>query len=185
MNDIARALRESEEMHQLEEDFQRLIVADESRATAAADVLEDAVMHITGLQGAAELRRLLLAIVGLDDLLASGELGPTEASELREIQLELQGFLDGGTVVSADDHVEYAEAIYMIETIYAHTRCDVYTMLQTIHLDMLAAELEAARAAAAVVAAAVAVAEPKERTPEELRREAIAARLQRFGCGST
>jgi len=184
MNAFETALRESAEMHQLEEDFQRLIVADESRATAAADVLEDAVMHITGLQGAAELRRLLLAIVGLDDLLASGELGPTEASELREIQMELQGLLDGGAVVSADDHVEYAEAIYMIETIYAHTRCDVYTMLQTIHLDMLAAELEAARAAACA-AAASADAAPKERTPEELRREAIAARLQRFGCGST
>lgn len=177
MDDITRALHESARMHQLEEDFQRLIVDDESRATAAADVLEDAVMHITGMEGAAELRRILLAIVGLDDLLASGELGPTESSELREVQRSLQELLDGGAVVSADDHVCYAEAIYMIETIYTYVRCEVYTRLQAIHLEMLAVELEAARVAAAA-------ATPVERTADELRREAVAARLRRFGGGA-
>ncbi len=177
-----QALRESAEMQQLEDDFRRLIAVDESRATAAADVLEDAVLHITGMEGAPELRRILLAVVGLDDVLASGELGSTEVEELREIQRSLQGLLDGaaGEVVSADDHHAYAEAIYMIETIYSYVRCDVYVHLQRIHVEMLAVEAAAAAAAAAKAPVSLNAA-TTERTPEELRQEAIAARLRRFG----
>lgn len=181
--DISAALRESAAMQQLEDDFRRLIAVDESRATAAADVLEDAVLHITGMEGAPELRRILLAVVGLDDVLASGELGPLEAEELREVQRSLQGLLDGvaGEIVSADDHHAYAEAVYMIETIYGYVRHDVYEHLRVIHVEMLAAE--AAAVAAASKAPTSLAAANTERTPEELRQEAVAARLRRFGDG--
>jgi hypothetical protein len=178
-----QAIQESAAMQQLEDDFRRLIAVDESRATAAADVLEDAVLHITGMEGAPELRRILLAVVGLDDVLASGELGPMEVGELREVQRNLQGLLDGvaGEVVSADDHHAYAEAIYLIETIYGYVRCDVYVHLQQIHVEMLAVEAAAAAAAAASEVRSLAAPAPVQKTPGELRQEAIAARLRRFG----
>ncbi len=194
-----QAIQESAAMQKLEDDFRRLIVTggslthrsamplaasvtDESRATAAADVLEDAVLHITGMEGAPELRRILLAVVGLDDVLASGELGPLEAEELREVQRSLQGLLDGvaGEIVSADDHHAYAEAVYLIDTIYNYVRRDVYVHLRGIHVEMLAVEAAAAAAAKAPASLAAAT---TERTPEELRQEAVAARLRRFGGG--
>ena len=174
-------------MQQLESEFQRLIVA--TRGEAAADTLGDAILLITDMWGQAEMRKILMAVVGLDDILASGQLGSVERDEVLEVQGRLRGVLDGGFgsvgACEADDINDYAVAMFMIGAVYGDFTREVYDRLEEVHADMTATEeAAAAEAAQAAQAAQAAPQEPVEQAfidPAADRQRMIAARLARFG----
>lgn len=182
-------------MQQLEDEFQRLIVVarDEARKDAAEDTLEDAMILLTGMRGAPEMRKILLAVVGLDDILASGQLGDVERLEVLEVQGILRAALDGGgggrRDFEADELNEYAVAMFMIGSIYGDISRDVYNRLEEVHLEVLAAEEAEEAEEAAMVAtmrqsmelAAATAAAAATPAPEDQKERMIAARLARFG----
>ena len=195
-----RLLHEAREAEELE------AARSASSAVATEDTLEDGMMHMSGLEGAPDMRRLLLAIMGLDDVLASGQLGNTELAELRELQGRLKGLFEVADANGLEESNDYREAIYLISHVYSFIEYKVYEVLTAMHTRMcaeeaeraaiietirVAAEEEAERVravleaeAAAIADAAQAAAKPRVPTLEE-RRAMAAARVARFGPGSS
>lgn len=200
--DIARAIQ-ANRLIALEREEEELHAArTASSAVAAEDTLEDGISHMSGLESAPDMRRLLLAIMGLDDVLASGQLGDTELAELRELQGRLRGRFEGSDVDGLDESNDYREAIYLISHVYSFIEYKVYEVLTSMHTRMcaeeaerlqiaeairVAAEEEARRARVALEADAKAAEEVvvKHRVPTlEERRAMAAARMARFGSGN-
>ncbi len=196
--EFARALHTSRRMaHEREEDDLQAARA-ESSAVAAEDTLEDGISHMSGLEGAPAMRQLLLAIMGLDDILASGQLGAGEREELRVLQERLRERFEGADANGLEELNDYREAIYLISHVYSFLEYKVYDALMMMHTRMCAEEAERAAIAEAIRVAAAeeaervrvrleaaeaeAAATAKPRVPTEAERRAIAAaRLARFG----
>lgn len=173
-----------------------------SSAVATEDTLEDGMMHMSGLEGAPDMRQLLLAIMGLDDVLASGQLGHIELAELRELQGRLRQRFEGADADGLEMSNDYREAIYLISHVYSFIEYKVYDMLMSMHTRIcaeetervqiaetirVAAEEEARRVQSALEAEAkaqVAATTPRIPTLEE-RRAIAAARVARFGGGGS
>jgi len=206
----ARAIQANRLLMQQREEEELQAARNASSAVATEDTLEDGMMHMSGLDGAPAMRLLLLAIMGLDDVLASGQLGDTELAEVRELQGRLRGRFEGADADGLEESNDYKEATYLISHVYSFIEYKVYDVLMSMHTRMcadeaereaieeairVAAEEEAARvraaleaeAAAMAAAAAQAAAEAaKPRVPTEAERRAIAAaRVARFGGGGS
>jgi hypothetical protein len=128
------------DLKHLEEDFQRLNVsADNCCSSGSSTIVAD---NMYSLEGAPELRRIFLAIVGLNELIESGQVH--DVNMLKQLHDKLYSILLRDDIISADDYIEYGEAIFMIDALYAQIQCDIYKSLQKIHLEMLATELRVA-----------------------------------------
>jgi hypothetical protein len=204
--DIARAIQ-ANRLIALEREAEELEAArTASSAVATEDTLEDGMTHMSGLTDAPDMRRLLLAIMGLDDVLASGQLGEGELVELRELQGRLRGRFEAADADGLEESNDYREAIYLISHVYSFIEYKVYEVLSVMNMRMcadeaeraqieeairVAAEEEAARVRAALEAEAKAAAKAAEeaakpRVPTlEERRAMAAARVARFGSGSS
>jgi len=201
---VARAIQANRLLHEAREAEELEAARAASSAVATEDTLEDGMMHMSGLEGAPDMRRLLLAIMGLDDVLASGQLGDTELAELRELQGRLRGRFEGADADGLDESNDYREAIYLISHVYSFIEYKVHEMLTAMHTRMcadeaerfqiaeairVAAEEEAERVRVALEAEAKAIAQAAEeaakpRVPTlEERRAMAAARVARFGGG--
>jgi hypothetical protein len=184
--------------HQQREDEELQAARAASSAVAAEDTLEDGISHMSGLEGAPAMRQLLLAIMGLDDILASGQLGTGEMDELRVLQGRLRGRFEGADADGLEELNDYREAIYLISHVYSFLEYKVYDALMIMHTRMCAEEAERAAIAEAIRVAAAeeaervrvrieaaeaeAAAAAKPRIPTEAERRAMAAaRLARFG----
>ncbi len=204
-HEIARAIQANRLLHEAREAEELEAARAASSAVATEDTLEDGMMHMSGLEGAPDMRRLLLAIMGLDDILASGQLGAGELAELRELQGQLRSRFEAADTEGLEESNDYREAIYLISHVYSFIDYKVHTMLFAMHTRMCAEEAERAaleeairvaaeeeaervrialEAEAKVIAQAAAeAAKPRVPTLEE-RRAMAAARVARFGGGS-
>ncbi len=206
-HEIARAIQANRLLHEAREAEELEAARVASSAVATEDTLEDGMMHMSGLEGAGRMpmRLLLLAIMGLDDILASGQLGPGELAELRELQGRLRVRFEGADVDALEELNDYKEAMYLISHVYSFIEYKVYDVLLAMHVRMCdeeeaarvaqeeairtglaaarAAEVERERLAAVAMAAASEAAKPRMPTEAE-RRAMAAARLARFASGS-
>jgi hypothetical protein len=203
---VSRAIQANRTLMREREEEELQAARRASSAVATEDTLEDGMMHMSGLEGEPDMRCLLLAIMGLDDVLASGQLGDTELAELRELQGRLRGRFEAADADGLEESNDYKEATYLISHVYSFIEYKVYEVLSVMNMRMcadeaereaieeairVAAEEEAARVRAALEAEANAAVQAaaeaaKPRVPTEAERRAIAAaRVARFGGGGS
>lgn len=173
-----------------------------SSELATEDTLEDAMGHMSGLAGVPAMRLLLLAVLGLDDILASGQLGDVELAELRAVQGRLRERFESADADGVEETNDYKEAMYLITHVYSFLEYKVYDLLVAMHTRMCEEEAEAEelertirvareeaeererREAEEALRLAEEASKPRVPTAEE-RRAIAAARLARFGGGGS
>jgi hypothetical protein len=146
-----------------QEQLQTAITA--SSELAVEDTLEDALGHMSGLAGMPTMRILLLAILGLDDILASGQLGDVELAELRSLQGRLRERFEGADADGVEELNDYKEAMYLISHVYSFIDYTVYNVLLAMHTRMCEEEVEAEELERTIRVA-------REEAEEQERREA-------------
>lgn len=178
-----------------QEQLQTAITASSELATE--DTLEDALGHMSGLTGAPAMRLLLLAVLGLDDILASGQLGGVELAELRSLQGRLRERFEGADADGVEELNDYKEAMYLISHVYSFIDYAVYNVLLAMHTRMCEEEVEAEELERTIRVAREEAEEQERREAQRLAEEAskprvptaderraiAAARLARFGGG--
>ena len=186
-----------------EQQLQTAITA--SAELATEDTLEDAIGHMSGLTNIPNMRLLLLALLGLDDILASGQLGDVELAELRAVQGRLRERFESADAYGVEETNDYKEAMYLITHVYSFLEYKVYDVLLAMHTRMCEEEAEAEELERAIRVAREEAEERERREAEEAlrlaeealrlaeeakkprvptaeeRRAIAAARLARFG----
>lgn len=167
---IENSLRTLEEDHAHDYDY----AVGESKSGATADLIEDAIVEMTGLHGNPWSRLRLLAVLGLDDLQAHTATDTEEGEDLKERLKVIKGYMEN-FIYSRIDPVRdpaYEDAMEYIEAAQ-ETDLPVYNAVLPIHLDMCvveaAEEEEERRLAEEKVAQALA--EEKRRLDEEALRQ--------------
>lgn len=188
-------------IHDANDDEQLQTAITASAELATEDTLEDALGHMSGLVGVPSMRLLLLAVLGLDDILASGQLGGVELAELRGLQGRLRERFEGADADGVEELNDYKEAMYLISHVYNFIDYAVYTVLFAMHTRMCQEEAEAEELERAIRVAQEEAEERERRDAEEAlrlaeeakkprvptaeeRRAIAAARLARFGGGA-
>jgi hypothetical protein len=157
---IEQSLRSLEEDQAHDYDY----AVGESKSGATADLIEDAIVEMTGLHGNPWARMRLLAVLGLDDLQAHTATDTEEGEDLKERLKVIKGYMEN-FIYSRIDPVRdpaYEDAMEYIEAA-SETDLPVYNAVLPIHLDMCVAE----------------AAEERRRKEEEEERERAEEERQR------
>jgi hypothetical protein len=165
---IEQSLRSLEEDQAHDYDY----AVGESKSGATADLIEDAIVELTGLHGNPWARMRLLAVLGLDDLQAHTATDTEEGEDLKERLKVIKNYIENfvySTINPLRDPA-YEDAMHYIENAEA-SDLPVYNTVLPIHLDMCGAEAEEERRRKEEE-------EERERAEEERRRAEEVERLK-------